>query len=378
MNSRSIADLSDADLSAEKSKLNAQTSSTAETSARFKTELLRAKRPKIWSGPELVETEFPEPRWIVPGLVPEGLSILAGVPKLGKSWLMLSLALAASSGGVFLGNIWLSPIGVLLLSLEDTPRRLKNRMQKMNAEVDGRLHIATSWPKGRECVEQLDAYLSENPEIKFIGIDTLAKVIAIDDGKDYIQTYEAVGQLKTVADKHGAAITTVHHVGKAVREDWVQGLMDSTGYGAAADTILALTRKRGQADAVLKATGRDVEEQEIALRFDADIGTWASLGNAADVQETRERQELVDYLQANGRMKSGELAKALQKSPQATSNLLVKLEHEGVVHSPEYGRWEAINPRVTRVSSESAEEELTHDSPLTPVIEDETDDEGLF
>ena len=56
------------------------------------------------SATELMAIEFPEPRWIVPGIVPEGTTILAGKPKMGKSWLALGTSVAVAAGGVALGT----------------------------------------------------------------------------------------------------------------------------------------------------------------------------------------------------------------------------------------------------------------------------------
>jgi len=47
----------------------------------------------------LVAKQFREPRWAVPDLVPEGLGLLAGKPKTGKSWLALDLGIAVAAGG---------------------------------------------------------------------------------------------------------------------------------------------------------------------------------------------------------------------------------------------------------------------------------------
>jgi RecA-family ATPase len=57
--------------------------------------------------------------------VPEGCILLAGPPKVGKSWLTLGLGLSVASGGKALGRIDVTAGQVLYLALEDTPRRLK-------------------------------------------------------------------------------------------------------------------------------------------------------------------------------------------------------------------------------------------------------------
>ena len=46
-----------------------------------------------------MEQKFEPLRWTVPGYLPEGLSILAGRQKLGKTWLAIDLAVAVGTGG---------------------------------------------------------------------------------------------------------------------------------------------------------------------------------------------------------------------------------------------------------------------------------------
>ena len=87
-------------------------------------------RPTVktsWTVAELLSTDFPEPPWAVPGIVPVGLSVLAGRPKVGKSWLGLQIAHAVGTGGMAL-NQRVTAGKVLYLALEDGPRRLKGRL----------------------------------------------------------------------------------------------------------------------------------------------------------------------------------------------------------------------------------------------------------
>ena len=112
-----------------------------------------ARRPGVFEGTftaaDLMREELPPVRWAVPGILPEGLSLLAGKPKLGKSWLALGLAVAKASGGLALGKIPVDRGGVLYLALEDNRRRLQNRLRKVlggDAAPEG-LHIATEWAR---------------------------------------------------------------------------------------------------------------------------------------------------------------------------------------------------------------------------------------
>ena len=95
----------------------------------------RPKRP-TWrdtavTASDLQHRSYPEVGWVLPGLVPEGLSLLVGRPKVGKSWLALDLALAVASGGTCLGVELEEPADVLYCALEDNERRLRSRIFKL-------------------------------------------------------------------------------------------------------------------------------------------------------------------------------------------------------------------------------------------------------
>ena len=74
---------------------------------------------------------FPEAPFVVAGLILEGLTILAGRPKIGKSWLALAVCLAVAQGHRVLGNLATTQGDVLYAALEDNPRRLQKRIDKL-------------------------------------------------------------------------------------------------------------------------------------------------------------------------------------------------------------------------------------------------------
>ena len=49
------------------------------------------KKLKVIDGETLLDMELAAPRFCVQGLLPQGLTILGGAPKIGKSWLVLDL-----------------------------------------------------------------------------------------------------------------------------------------------------------------------------------------------------------------------------------------------------------------------------------------------
>ena len=65
--------------------------------------------------------------------MPEGVALLAGKPKLGKSWLALGLCVAVASGGVTFGTVHVEKGAALYLALEDNERRRQFRLAKILA-----------------------------------------------------------------------------------------------------------------------------------------------------------------------------------------------------------------------------------------------------
>ena len=239
-----------------------------------------------WTADELMATEFAAPRWAVPGVLAEGVSLLAGPPKVGKSWMALGLGLDIAAGRPAFGRIDVDPGPVLYLALEDTPRRLKTRMGKL---LDGRpapagLTLATACPplpQGGD--DAIASWLDRNPDARMVVLDVFAKMrgTAPPGLSAYDADYAAVGRAKRVADEYGVALVLVHHVRKAGADDFLAEVSGTNGLAGAADATLVLKRARGDADAVLHITGRDVEEAEYALTFQPATGAWDLLDGPA-------------------------------------------------------------------------------------------------
>ena len=235
-----------------------------------------------WNATDLMSHEFPDPRWAVPGLVAEGLNLLVGSPKLGKSWLCLGLGVAIASGGVALGKVRVEQGSVLYAALEDTPRRLQGRLRAVlsGVPVPATLSITTSLPRGAEMTALVGEWLEHHPDARLVVIDVLRKVTPRSDGRSgaYEADYDAMGALKALADAHSVAVIAVHHTRKTTDEgDVFNEVSGSTGLTGAADAILIAKRARNTAEAVLHVTGRDVTEHEYALSWHAESCTWSLL-----------------------------------------------------------------------------------------------------
>src|SRR5215469_16648043 len=171
------------------------------------------------SATDLVAREFKEPKWAVPQIIAEGLTLLAGKPKTGKSWAALDFAVAVAGGYSALGNVDCRQGDVLLLALEDNDRRLNQRLKAVlqGLPAPGALQIATRWRRADAGgLDDLRAWLASHPAARLVVIDTLQMIRgqrARNDGV-YADDYAAIGGLKTIADQTNVAFLVVHHVRK--------------------------------------------------------------------------------------------------------------------------------------------------------------------
>jgi hypothetical protein len=262
-------------------------------------------------------TDFPEPKWAVPGILAEGVSLLAGPPKVGKSWLSLGIGLAVAAGGKAFDSVPVDGGPVLYLALEDTPRRLKTRMGKLlsgQAAPAGLTLVTECPPFPQGGVEAIAAWLDRNPNARMVVIDVFAKMrgASPQGASAYDADYIAVGYAKRLADHYGIAVVLVHHVRKMASEDFLAEVSGTNGIAGAADATLVLKRARGQADGILHVTGRDVDEAEYALSFQAASGAWHLLeGPASDHTIGDTRAAVLRYVRANPGARPKDIAEAL-------------------------------------------------------------------
>jgi RecA-family ATPase len=279
----------------------------------------------------------------VPDLIPEGLTILAGKPKLGKSWLSLDIALATARSGVCLGDRRCIQGAVLYAALEDGERRLKERLAKTcNArEWPAALSFCTEMPNlGAGGVDHLHQWIEHAESPRLIVVDTFQKIrpTKAREETQYEADYRAAGILKTVADKAGVSVVMVHHVRKMEAEDPFDMVSGTNGLTGAADTILVLRRDSG--GVTLNARGRDIEEQELALQFDRDSCRWRVLGSADDVHQSDERRAVIAALtEADEPMTARMLADVTGHPYAATRKLLFRMGRDGLVRCVSRGRY---------------------------------------
>ena len=338
--------------------------------------------PTGYTAQQLMTMEFPEPRWAIPGILPVGLNILAGRPKMGKSFMAIGIALAIGYGGRALGQIQVERGEVLYLALEDRPQRLKGRLQQMlgDSPAPPGVTFFTEWQKLHQGgLGMLTEWLEQHTATRLVIVDTLYKIRPpVQANKPiYDEDYRIGETIKRVADDYGVSVLVVHHLRKNVADDPLENINGSFGLTGAADGVLVLQRERGKHDATIYATGRDVEDQELAATWDRELTTWSLAGDAESFRESKDRtairKALTDSRQALTPREVSQLAK---KPYAACKQLMWRMAEEGKIKGVGEGRYMALATPVIHCDTVAAAHAVTAPLesvlPVLPVYPEET------
>lgn len=287
----------------------------------------------LWSVRDLLSYQFPEPVWAVPNLIPAGLSILAGRPKIGKSWLALQVAIAAGTGGIVLGER-VEQRNVFYLALEDSERRIKDRLSKQGCPLDASIMVKTEWAPLIETGLNHLLKLIEKHTFTLVIVDTLARWAAVRKADDESLVAQRLSELQRYAVQNNIAVLLVDHhrkPGASSVTDVIDDVMGATAKTSIADAALGLYRQRGQQGAELKLTGRDVLERELAVQLDHELMCWQLLGDAAGVKANTLQREILDTLAESfgGECTATDLARFLGRDKSNIRKELVELANRG-------------------------------------------------
>lgn len=319
--------------------------------------------PQGFSARDLVAMELPALKFAIPSLVPEGLTLMAGKPKAGKSWLALQFVYSVALGKNLLDESHIEQGRALVLGLEDGVRRLRSRVNKINSsdvfiqwrrsetggvhitgklgniEVPEKLDIFHTWPTiGSGGIETLEEYIDEHPDIRLVVIDTIKRFVKKKGkGTPYDEDYDSVQPLQELAIKHGLPILAVCHTRKAASDDPLDMVSGTFGLTGAVYNILVLQREGGD-EFRLSIIGRDIESRELAVMF-GDRCMWKLLGDADDYFMSEERENILGCLMDNGPMKPSEIASFIGKNSNTTRNMLAKMLRDGQVKKGTDGKY---------------------------------------
>ena len=225
----------------------------------------------------LYDTDFEGQEPLIDGLLYRGAYLLAGSPKVGKSFLMAQLAYQVSTGT----PLWNYPVRkgtVLYLALEDDYRRLQERSYRMfgTAENESLFFSVSAGQLGSGLDEQLTNFLREHPGTSLIIIDTLQKVREVGgDNYSYANDYQIITRLKALADSYGICLLLVHHTRKQQSDDKFDMISGTNGLLGAADGAFLLTKEKRTGNAAcLDVSGRDQPDQRLHLFRNEETLAW--------------------------------------------------------------------------------------------------------
>jgi len=303
-------------------------------------------RKTSWTIAELYDTEFPEPNWIVPGTIQEGLVVLGGRPKVGKSFLALQIASAVGTGGkVFDRDVVRGK--VLYLALEDNGRRLKNRLQKMNIPKNAQVQFETEWrPLHKGGLDDLlVAY--EKEKYRLIVIDTLSRALPGVNHNDEQPIGLMMDTLQNIAISNSMTILPVDHTRKpnGYFADPIDDIMGNTAKSKPIDEALAIYKTQGKAGATLRGIGKEIEEFNLSLMFDSLTWCWQSLGDANELALSEQKKELINALKECGKSTAPTINKLLGRDRSNLYKELNDLVNSGLATKEKLGNnyyYEAI------------------------------------
>ena len=303
-------------------------------------------KTSIINAQDLRNMVFPPVKWAVPGFLPEGLSILAGGPKVGKSILALHLAVGVAIGGCVLGKINVLKGEVLYLALEDTRRRIQERINGSELAGDDNvdlssLDIITEIPRQNlGGTLYIEYWLSTHNNARLIIIDTLQMFRKLLTGKGsmYSEDYEAISAIKKIADTFHVPILVIHHLKKGMEGDWLSEISGSQGIAGAADTIFSLKRERNSTSGTLRRTGRDVEEKDFQMKLDGY--SWTLQDDAEAFTMPEWKRQILDFLKDNPSVTPMQLSEAYGLNINTAQGNLKRLMKDGTLKKTGHGKYE--------------------------------------
>ena len=279
----------------------------------------------IWTS-NLCQMKIPNQKRLHSWL-PNGLTLLAGAPKVGKSTLAEQIAFEVSKQGT-----------VIYLALEYNLPMAKARFARFHDSpvlilLDGDLN---RFGKGGE--KQLKELLRIEP-CELLIIDVLTCLKRPTAG-DYTQEYAAVQEIKNAVSSFEIDCLALHHTRKgdsSENHNVFEAIHGSTALTAVPENIMILTKKNNQVKLQMK--GRLIPEDEIDLEFlNGEFFKSNKITTGHEVSAPFLHQILATL--KDGDATSQDLSKKTGKSMSQISTACKKLLNKGEIINPTKGLWQ--------------------------------------
>ena len=244
------------------------------------------KKLTVIDGETLMDMRLAPIRYCIEGLLPQGVAMISGAPKIGKSWMMLDWTVRIAKGE----DVWnfkTTKGTTLYLCLEDNWNRVQSRLFDVTDEAPSNAYFAiSSCSLSGGLAKQITDFIAEHPDTVLVTIDTFQMIRNAEKDTSYSNDYQEIEKLKALADKLKITILLVHHLRKQNDSDPLNKISGTTGISGALDTALILDKSsRNHNNATLTCTGRDIEYRELELSFSVDTHTWELLSDSIENPE---------------------------------------------------------------------------------------------
>ncbi|WP_440679035.1 AAA family ATPase [Candidatus Pelagibacter sp. HIMB1517] len=247
---------------------------------------------------KLLKTEMPPVNWTVTTILPEGFGLMAGRPKAMKSWTALLLVYCVQNGLKFFDQETVQG-DCCYLALEDNPRRLKDRIEKLKLSKLQHPTIITEAPYMNQGLEEsikLWAEQVSNPRL--VIVDTLAKVKkTFNKNKTaYDGDSETLKAIQKLAMDMNITIMAISHLGKANFDYSWDRIQGSTGMQGISDFFWMLDRGDNSETAYVKGRGRDMEDFEYGLKWNENTWRYDFEGELKNVLMAETKKQIIDAM----------------------------------------------------------------------------------
>ena len=235
---------------------------------------------------EINNTEYPELLEIVKDILCPGLWFFSAKPKVGKSFLGLSLAYSVATGQKFLGLNTLQG-SCLYIAYEDSEPRISRRSSSMDLEDSDSIEFAFKTNKLMDGLEeQLIAWIElkkqNGARPLLIIIDTY---IRAQDGKkgDGNNSYEIdsnkLDRLQQEILSREVCCMFITHDKKVEEGDKLNNMSGSMTFQGQ-DGVWRMDKNRtdGTMNSVLSIFPRDLPDQQFEVHFNKDLYEWENIG----------------------------------------------------------------------------------------------------
>lgn len=306
--------------------------------------------------------------WCVKKFIPIGLTLLAGRPKVGKSFVCLDLCNSVALGTNVFDDMEVVHGTTLYISMEDHGRRITSRLKDMGLEGSDKcllVHETPQWDSGM--AEFIRAIKARHIDLNLVVVDTLVHCLPPKPGNtsDYEYYYPVISGMQRLAHELGIALVLVHHAkkggsgaaaggaGAGGSDNVFDQILGSVALQGAADSLMVITRRPSESEGFFVTTSRDFGDMIYNMYFDEECLRWKKQ-DQGPVASYNENDRAIGWAIYNSIDKCLQPLQIHEQTGIPIKTIRTRLNKQGSYFEQENGTWK-IAPAKKQVSVFSKE-----------------------